>query len=452
MIGASRLAAATVLTCLLAAQPAWAKTFELNTADLDAVAVQADGKIVVQGSASSPSYTGPLLMRLNQDGSRDPTFQLRGEAIEGFVRAIAVQADGKILIGGYLEEDGKQVPGLVRLNPDGSRDEAFTPPANAISGEVAAIAVLPDGRIWVGGAPGTYAGKPASGLVRLNPDGTLELDRGVGVYVTHLLVQPDGKLLVGLWSRQVLVRLMPDASRDTGFQVTAALDSVEAVALLDGGKIMIGGSLSNYGRPLGYLARLNPDGRADVSFNPPNPSRGMTIGAIGVQGSDSVIVSEGDGRLVRFRSDGRREPIGMSTGYRVLQMARAADGGMIVAGDSYRSGDAMVSGLWRLNPDLSVDTAFTAAGSAVRPVVAPRAVGGLEARRHGQRWQVTWEPSDLAMGYRVRVVGANKKQQRLWITNGTTLEAQGRAKARICVRALNTAGASRPTCNRGGTK
>ncbi len=140
---------------------------------------------------------------------------LAASASDGFdpganaqVRALVVQPDGKILVGGWFTTLGKDTVGnpvtrnyIGRLNHDGSPDTTFNPGA---SNFVRALAVQPDGKILVGG-DFTRLGGGGTGtefrnyIGRLNADGSLDttFNPGTNGYVYALAVQPDGKILVG---------------------------------------------------------------------------------------------------------------------------------------------------------------------------------------------------------------------------------------------------------------
>jgi uncharacterized delta-60 repeat protein len=113
------------------------------------------------------------------------------------VSSLAVEADGKILVGGgFAALGGQQRNCLGRLNADGTLDSGFNPGAN---GEVYSLAVQAHGKILVGGWFTTLGGQTRNFLGRLNADGTL--DSGLGLEtddgVASLAVQADGKILVG---------------------------------------------------------------------------------------------------------------------------------------------------------------------------------------------------------------------------------------------------------------
>lgn len=174
-------------------------------AQICCLAVQSDGKILVAGEPSV-AYTpvATNLVRLNSDGSLDPSFQAVVTASGSFpsINCLALQADGKILVGGYFSSlCGHAQANLGRLNCDGSLDSSFI---GATDGAVQTIAVQTDGTILIGGY---FTGF----LRRLNPGDGSE-DTGFNPQITFeppnptfylepnvdcLQVQPDGKVLVG---------------------------------------------------------------------------------------------------------------------------------------------------------------------------------------------------------------------------------------------------------------
>jgi uncharacterized delta-60 repeat protein len=113
------------------------------------------------------------------------------------VYSLAVQADGKILVGGWFSTLGGQVRNYIgRLNADGTLDSGFNPGA---SSSVESFAVQADGKILVGGGFSTLGGQTRYCIGRLNADGTLDgaFDPGASSSVYSLAVEADGKILMG---------------------------------------------------------------------------------------------------------------------------------------------------------------------------------------------------------------------------------------------------------------
>lgn len=256
-------------------------TMPRSVADL---AVQPDGKILAGGNFTIVNnFPRIFLFRMNADGSIDSGFNPNigtGSGNRG-VYVIAVQADGKILVGGDL------APDLQRLNPDGSRDTTFSAP-NAVSGEVYALAVQSDGKILVSG---TF------GIMRLNPNGTRDDTFNAStIFVYETILQPDGKIvIVGSFiqvnntARNRIARLNADGSLDTSFNPPfGANEAIFAAALQPDGKIIIGGQFTAVnGTSRQSLARLNPDGSLDNNFT---PSANFQVGTVVLQPDGKILV------------------------------------------------------------------------------------------------------------------------------------------------------------------
>jgi len=157
--------------------------------------VQADGKIVVGGYFTTLGGAARNhIARLNPDGTLDTAFTLGADEA---VNTLAVQADGKIVVGGYFTTLGGAARNhIARLNADGTLDTTFNPGAN---GNVFTLAVQADGKIVAGGAFTTLGGAARDRIARLNPNGTLDtaFNPGASSEVDALAVQADGKIVVG---------------------------------------------------------------------------------------------------------------------------------------------------------------------------------------------------------------------------------------------------------------
>lgn len=127
-------------------------THEINVTDatVSYVIAQPDGKVIIFGGFTHINgVPRGTMARLNIDGSLDPTFNI-GIGVNNSVSALCLQPDGKILIGGkFTTFDSQAVPPVIRLNPDGSRDQTFNAmlSVNPFSPIIEALAVQPDGKI-----------------------------------------------------------------------------------------------------------------------------------------------------------------------------------------------------------------------------------------------------------------------------------------------------------------
>lgn len=177
-----------------------------------------------------------------------------------------MQTDGKVLVGmnGVAFEGGNAY--LARLNADGTRDRSFRGSPN---GPVNEIAVLPNGQLLIAG--GLTSPKPK--LARLNADGTVDStfkpQPAPNGTILDLVVLPDGRILiaggftsVGGRNRNYVARLNPDGSLDDTFDADLGPnDQVKAIAVQPDGGVIIGGMFAAVnGQPRAYLARLRSDG------------------------------------------------------------------------------------------------------------------------------------------------------------------------------------------------
>jgi len=118
------------------------------------------------------------VVRLTSAGVVDPNFNCGNGATGagGTVHALAVQADGKVIVGGdFTSFNNFPYHHLVRLNLDGSVDPAFNADTGAtVNGSVHAIVIQPDGQILIGGVFATVNGVSMNHIARLNPDGSID--------------------------------------------------------------------------------------------------------------------------------------------------------------------------------------------------------------------------------------------------------------------------------------
>ena len=263
-----------------------------------ALALQPDQKILV---ANGGIPWGLGVSRFLRNGEFDPTFRDQG-ATALVVDAIAVQSDGRLLCGGSAP-DVANPSVLVRLNPDGSRDEEFG--AKIVSFEttdafsrpvVTALALQADGRILVGGNFTRAGGMPVPRLVRLNADGTLDPTWTAGpdqtTLITQVAVQGDGGLLTlgdvtqgGFTTHGVPMRRNADGSLDASF--APEVQDVSSFALQGDGRVLLGGGFMRVnGQTRFGLARLQGDPAAaagTISFLPAVTSVSEAAGSVTFQ-------------------------------------------------------------------------------------------------------------------------------------------------------------------------
>jgi len=303
------------------ANQGFSRILAVSAQNYEPFTLQQDGKILVLGT----NY----LMRFNTDGKLDTTFGNHGLAqlshffTEGHSSdEIALQGDGKILVAGG---DVGAHYSLLRYNSDGSLDSTFSGDGQVNSAlpinythNTSSVLVQSDGKIILVGA---------SGLARYNSDGSVDSSFGSNGIVTgslgEALLQADGKVVVADYTTDTLVRYGSDGSLDTAFGsggIVQLAGSANAIFVETDGKLLVAENST--------LVRYNSDGSLDSSFG------------------DHGIIDVG---FVNYRLD--------------LQ----ADGKILVVGTGPSYSNSQTSALYlaRYNSDGTVDTSFTQAVNTV---------------------------------------------------------------------------------------
>jgi uncharacterized delta-60 repeat protein len=364
------------------------------------MAIQPDGKIVLGGKTNlfNSQNNHFLVARFNPDGSVDTSFNsgasygagkilLDVGGINEYVSGLALQPDGKIVVGGSSDYDFA----IVRLNSDGSIDSSFAPTSPTGAGKLRvnfgldvtgtggsrdtmnALAVQPDGKIVAVGyteALGTGAHRDFA-VIRINPDGSIDSTFGA-------VANPFGAGRVALD--------IEGTSPDWG----------NAVALQSDGKIVLGGycltqTYPSQGQDM-VVARLNADGTLDTSFNAGGPYPGKNVvkfnegahekvNALTIQPNGSIVAAghaSGGFGVARFRSTGELDPSfnpsgALGAGKQTISLSGTADvaygaaiqidGKIVVTGYS-QMGGYFGFGVTRLNTNGTLDTTYNT-GSAI---------------------------------------------------------------------------------------
>ena len=302
-----------------------------------ALALQPNNQLLVGGDFTfADGVPRQRIARLNSDGTLDSTFSQPSSAYgaSASVRALAVQADGRILVGGlFTNFNSVAMNYFARLNPDGSLDSLFNPGSGADNPVYAIASTTNDAaaqtEIYIGGAFATIGGTPINSIARLNSDGTLDTafnpGLGANAAVYAMAVQPDGKVVIGGDFTAVngntnmnhIARLNTDGSVDATFNPGAGANgSVRAITLQLNGEILIGGFFTAVnGSSLNYIARLNANGSVDASFHP-GIGANNGVFSIALQ-TDSRIVVGGEfttcngvtrNAITRLNPDGTVDP------------------------------------------------------------------------------------------------------------------------------------------------
>ncbi|MCL5097164.1 MAG: hypothetical protein M1608_06500, partial [Candidatus Omnitrophica bacterium] len=307
------------------------------------LALQPDGKVLLGGAftmfnGASHNYVA----RLNSDGSVDPGF--RGTGASGLVSAVALQDNGKVVMAGAFDSVGNLASQkwVGRLNTDGTTDAGFVPPV-AINAAVYAVSSLSAEKNLIGGAFTTAGG----GVARLNSNGSLDVSfnagAGVNVAVFTLATQSDGASIVGGNFTEVngvprnrIARLEADGSLDPTFADASLNASAGANGVV-------------------YVAILQPDGKVIIG------------------GDFTQIDGRSRNRIARLNADGSLDPSfnpGAGMNKTAFALAVQPDGKVYVGGDFTTVNGVDRNRIARLNRDGSLDASFDPGTGADNSVYA----------------------------------------------------------------------------------
>ncbi|MCJ1807421.1 T9SS type A sorting domain-containing protein [Flavobacterium covae] len=350
---------------------------------INSIAIQTNGKIIIGGNFKNfNGISQKYLIRLNNDGSKDGTFDT-DVVFDGAIRSLAIQNDGKIVIaviGKPYVHVGPLETNIIRLNPDGKKDLDFS--TGSCKRSLICLSLLPCGKIIAGGYFTIYGqGYSANNIVSINTNGTFDLNfnPNIGFDKTILTAveQKDRKIVLGgHFTRyknnlsNYIIRLNPNGSKDRSFNVGNGFDkNVSVIVVQPDRKLIVAGSFSTYkGVTENHIIRLNPDGTKDVTFNT----------GTGFDGNINVILLQPDGkiflggeftkynevtanRIIKLNSNGSIDTsFNTGTGFDgdVLTMALEPNGNLIVGGEFSSYNDEAEKNIIRLKADGVKDTLF----------------------------------------------------------------------------------------------
>jgi uncharacterized delta-60 repeat protein len=347
------------------------------------IAIQPDGKMITVGA--SESHNAFAVARYNVDGSLDTSFGTDGIVFISFLDsagagAVTIQNDGKIIVAGGTSVGEDSALALARLNIDGSLDMSFgtggkaTTNVGSVDDHIKAITIQPDGKIVAAGI--IYVGPGGMGIFHFDfvvicynadgsPDASFDADgivttslgsEGVGGEVASVVIQPDGKIIVGgiynsLYGNDfVAIRYNTNGSLDTGFdsdgvvvtdfEIASNSEWGGHIALQADGRIILAGNNSDDGYFL--LVRYNNDGSLDTTFGtngfvvtPANGDVDTGVKDVALQPNGKIILAgysvfyDGNNDLVtncviiRYRNNGS-----LDTSFGTRARAVAGFGGM----------------------------------------------------------------------------------------------------------------------------
>jgi uncharacterized delta-60 repeat protein len=303
------------------------------------VALQSDNKIVVVGQTCVDFVTNcdVALARYNPNGKLDTTFSGDGKVVTNYggannnngAFAIALQANGKIVLAGYRWNGTDYDFAVYRYNANGNLDTTFSNDGVAVGNFGIGkddfaydLVIQGDGKIVVAGSTGVGSSHNFA-IARLNANGTADTTfSGDGRHTTNfggdeygygVALQPNGKIVVVGEKYDLdldlqlfaIARYNSNGSLDTTFNgrgtkvisIIAGADSLaEDVVVQSNGKIVVLGTVTHGSFPSFALVRLNSNGSFDTNFSGNGKAR-IAIGSGGDIAS-AIAIQPSDGKYV----------------------------------------------------------------------------------------------------------------------------------------------------------
>jgi uncharacterized delta-60 repeat protein len=355
---------------------------------VSSTAVQQDDKVLIGGPFTSfNGITRNRIARLNSNGSIDTSF-IVGSGTPEPVLVTCLQNDGKVLLGGqFTSYNDVSINFFTRLNTNGSLDLSFNPP-NGGNSSVMVSSVQTDGKLLIGGWFTVFNGVNRKGIARLNSDGTLDMafnpGNGANSLVNSISIQPNGKIIISGFftqyngvSRMMIARLHENGNLDNSFSPGSGPGGISfpyvfSSVLQSDGKIIVAGEFTIFnGSPKKNIARLNPNGTVDQSFNPGTGSNNKIYNCL-LQNDGKIIIS-GEftsynnslcNRIARLNIDGSLDTsfqTGNGADYTIFDIFLQQDGKIIIAGDFTQYNNTTRIRVARINNNGSLDIDFNPA-------------------------------------------------------------------------------------------
>ncbi|WP_264563938.1 T9SS type A sorting domain-containing protein [Flavobacterium sp. N3904] len=274
---------------------------------------------------------------------------------------------------------------LLCFSQSGTIDYTFNPldvgygNAPGANSNVLDSSLQTDGKIVIVGNFNSYNDTACKNIARLNVDGSLDRsfnpDLGTDKDIQTISIQSDGKIIIGGeftsyngTPRNHIARLNPDGSLDESFNPNLNIDvdtSITTSLIQNDGKIIIGGYYYEFGSAMTYIIRLNTNGSIDNSFSSGVPPKGL-IHTTSIQNDGKIVVGgvfyntaeTNRTVIVRLNSNGSLDsnfPIQIGNQGEVVSTTSVQSDGKIIMGGNFGNG----KGIFRLNPDGSLDSSFS---------------------------------------------------------------------------------------------
>jgi uncharacterized delta-60 repeat protein len=359
--------------------------------------LQKDRKIILAGNftAYNGKSTGRLI-RLNEDGSQDETFNTSTGATNGIIYKVCPQPDGKIIIAGsFTKYNTTTVNRIARILPNGDLDPTFNTGSGAAA-NITQVEVLANEKIIVSGNFSSFNGVTANRIARLFPDGTVDrsFDSGSGFNddINAMVLQPDGKIILGgkfttynEITTNRIVRLNEDATVDDSFFTGSGLtaDAVQVLKTDRSGSIMVGGSFKGFynGTDVNRMFFLHPDGKLNPNFDMGSGPGSASVLALAnapdgswyIAGSFSVFDGQNQGKLAKVNANGEHDTAYLAAGIgfdnAVLKVLPLAENKTMVLGSFTKFNATIAPGITRLLENGSADATFNAGQSGANNLI-----------------------------------------------------------------------------------
>jgi uncharacterized delta-60 repeat protein len=317
---------------------------------------QPDGKIVVSGRFTRwNNIPRPGLVRLLSDGTLDPGFYPNVGVVNG-LQCHTLDAEGRLYITAAFpiyDEQFLERHAVGRLHYEGSLDQSFGGGLVDVEESIAmpnTVALQPDGKVLVGGYPYRNPSENPS-VARFQTNGSVDASfQPAPVYVgddygvLEFGIQSDGRIVLG--GELVPVRYLPNGELDSTFKTELVWGTLHRLVVLPDDRLLVSGWFTTDDITWLYVARLLPNGRLDPSFNAP-PGY---VYAIAAQSDGRVLVAY-EKELIRLNADGSIDSSfpAVKPNALIRKIALESDGGILIAGDFTSVNGIPCQGLARLN-------------------------------------------------------------------------------------------------------
>lgn len=336
--------------------------------------IQNDDKILVGGEFKA--FNNQIIkgfLRLNADGIMDDTFNQNlnfGQSPPPIIRSIVAQNDGKIILSGYFNGyDGMNYKDIVRLNNDGLRDESFQIPVTTNYGGLSKVSLLSNGEIL---AAVTYT-EPnlIDEIIKISPLGERIYSFSFTDFkFLSLFVTPTDEIIVGgnFPQNKILKKIDAQGNEINTFSFyipqNGFIGEVKSITNQPDGKFLVGGkNFKMYnGEDISNLIRIDSNGDIDPTFYSVIPyvveENSLRYAELLDDGRIvlSYVSGIGTTTITRLNSNGSSDPTFTSlfhyTDLRVSMTKTQTDGKIIAVGDLFSNG------IIRLNYDGTLDTTF----------------------------------------------------------------------------------------------